>query len=63
MTPSSFSLYLQMVKMLHANHLALNLTTADKGRTALHLAAMSGSVEVARLLEADYPSPDVQVRL
>lgn len=52
-----------MVKLLHDNGAALTFTTASKGRTALHLAAMSGNVQVARLLENDYPSPDVQVQL
>jgi ankyrin repeat protein len=52
-----------MVKLLHDNGAALTFTTAIKGRTALHLAAMSGNVQVARLLENDYPSPDVQVQL
>lgn len=51
-----------MARLLRDNGTAITFTTAIKGRTALHLAAMSGNVQAARLIEKEYPSPDVQVQ-
>lgn len=51
----------QMVELLNAQGVALALTTPSKARTGLHLAVMSGVVEVAKLLEVTYPNPDLQV--